>query len=320
MSSSDYTSVRKMKQMYSHQNDHCRNNDYGKRFDEFLRRIDDFAHGPNHHHHNHFAPLGYNRHNGIGYYVPHQHQHQIENNHDHDHDGHPHIRSKIGKLTVTSRYHTKTIRKYLVTPIKGGAITFTVDLHLHNFAPEQSVSVYSDTNANNFFEGNINSYDPSTGEITLDLIDSINGDYSTSSVYNVCLLTLNPDLIQLKNRMNDLYQYLFQVNLEEYPNYNPVIEQKMLFSRQICNLYIYFFNLDLTGDPNYQINDYEYLDSKINFIYQYFFNLDITQNLDFNQNGNQIKLFSIKSRINQLYLYLFNIDLLENEYFDPNLI
>lgn len=312
MSSSDYTSVRKMKQMYNHQNDHCRNNDYGKRFDDFLRRMDDYARG-NHHHDNHMTPLGYNKQNGICYYAP---QHQIEN----DHGGQPNIRSKISQLTVTSRYHTKTIKKYLVTPIKGGAITFTVDLHLHNFAPDQSVSVYSDTNANNFFEGNINSYDPATGEITLNLIDSINGEYTTSAVYNVCLLTLNPDLIQLKNRMNDLYQYFFQVDLEEYPNYNPVTEQKLLFSRQICNLYIYFFNLDLTEDPSYQIANYDYLDSKINFIYQYFFNLDITQNLDFNQNGNHIRLFSIKSRINQLYLYLFDINLLDSEYFDPNLI
>jgi len=40
MSSGDYTSVRKMKQMYSHQNDNCkRYEDYGRRFDEFMNRM-----------------------------------------------------------------------------------------------------------------------------------------------------------------------------------------------------------------------------------------------------------------------------------------
>jgi hypothetical protein len=307
MSSSDYTSIRKMKQMYSHQNDHCRSNDYGRRFDAFLNRIDEFArHGRCE---NHMAPLGYNRENGIGYYAPHN---------DKDNDSQPSIRSKIGQLTVTSRYHTKTIKKYLITPIKGGAITFTVDVHLHNFALNQSVSVYNDTNENNFFEGNINAYDPATGEITINMVDSINGIFTTSSVYNVCLLTLNPDVIQLKNRMNDLFQFLFQVNLDEYPNYNPVIEQRMMFSQQICNLYAYFFNIDLTLDPNYQLDDDNFLNNKINYIYRYFFNLDITMNIDFNPNGNRIKLFSIKNRINQIYLYLFDIDLLDYPYFDPS--
>jgi hypothetical protein len=314
MSSSDYTSVRKMKQMYSHQNDHCRTNDYGKRFENFLNRMDEFArcsYNECHPHPHHMAPLGYNRENGIGYYAP---RNQIDN----DAAAHPPFRSKIGQLTVTSRYHTKTIKKYLITPIKGGAITFTVDIHLHNFAPEQSVSIYGDTNENNFFEGNINTYDPSTGEITINMIDSINGSFSVSSVYNVCLLTLNPDVIQLKHRMSALYQYLFQVNLDEYPNYNPVVEQMMLFSQQICNLYYYFFNIDLTVDPSYEITSDNYISDRINYLYRHFFNLDVTMNIDFNPNGNQIKLFSIKNRINQLYLYLFNADLIETPYFDPN--
>jgi hypothetical protein len=307
MSSSDYTSIRKIRQMYSHQNDNCRSNDYGKRFEEFLRRMDDYAKGC---HNDQMTPLGYNRQNGIGYYVP---PNQVDND-----NSPPGMRSKISQLTVTNRYHTKTIKSYLITPIRDGAITFTVDIHLHNFAQNQSVSIYSDSNPNNFFEGIINRYDPATGEITINMIESINGNFNSSAIYNVCLLTLNPDLIQLKNRMNELYQFLFQVNLEEYPNYNPVVEQMIIFSQQINNLYYYFFTIDLTLDSNYQINDDNFLNEKLNNLYKYFFNLDVTINADFNPNGGQIKLFSIKNRINQLYLYLFNINLNEGTDFDPN--
>jgi hypothetical protein len=311
MSSGDYTSVRKMKQMYSHQNDNCkRYEDYGKRFDEFMNRINEYG---NRCHENQITPLGFNHKNGVGYYLP---QSQCEDEYKNHPPG---MRPKPNQLVATNRYHTKTIKPYRITPIKHGFITFTVDLHLHNFAIDSSISCYSDSNINNFFEGLINEYIPTTGEITISYIDSINGTFDTSSIYNVCLLTLNPDVIQLKQRMSHLYQYLFQVDLEVYPNYNPVTEQLILFGRQVCKLYLYFFNIDLTIDNEYEIQDYEYLNEKINYLYYYFFDLDITRNIDFNPNGNNIKLYSIKNRIEQLYLYLYNVNLPNNPYFDPNL-
>jgi len=257
--------------------------------------------------------LGFNHKNGVGYYLPHS---QCEGEHKNQL---PVMHPRPTQLVATNRYHTKTIKPYRITPIKQGFITFTVDVHLHNFTVDGSISCYSDSNINNFFEGLINEYIPTTGEITISNISSINGTFDASTIYNVCLLTLNPDVIQLKQRMGNLYQYLFQVDLEVYPNYNPVTEQLILFGTQISQLYNYFFNIDLTIDPEYQIEDYEYLNEKINYLYYYFFDLNITQNIDFNQNGNQVKLYSIKNRIIQLYIYLFKIDLSDNPYFNPNL-
>lgn len=311
MSSGDYTSVKKMKQMYSHQNDNCkRYEDYGRRFDEFMNRINEYG---NRSHENHMTHLGFNHKNGVGYYLP---QSQCEGEQKNQP---PIMHPRPNQLVATNRYHTKTIKPYRITPIKHGFITFTVDVHLHNFAVDSSISCYSDSNINNFFEGLINEYIPTTGEITISNINSINGTFDASAIYNVCLLTLNPDVIQLKQRMSNLYQYLFQVDLEVYPNYNPVTEQLILFGTQISHLYNYFFNIDLTIDPEYQIEDYEYLNEKINYLYYYFFDLNITQNVDFNQNGNQVKLYSIKNRIIQLYVYLFKIDLSDDPYFNPNL-
>jgi len=313
MSSGDYTSVRKMKQMYGHQTEKCkRYEDYGKRFDEFMNRINEY--GRERHNEHCHTPLGFNHRNGVGYYLPNSH------NNDDDNDGPPCLRTKPGQLVATNRYHTKTIRAYLITPIKNGVVTFTVDSHLHNFELNSNVSCYSDSNINNFFDGTINHYNRMTGEMTISQLDSINGTFLESTVYNLSLLTLNPDLIQLKNRMSYLYQYFFQVDLEVYPNYNPVTEQLILFGAQISNLYYYFFNIDLSSDPEYEIVTYEYLTDKMNYIFFYFFELDITQNVDFNPNGNGLKLFSIKTKIEQIYLYLFNINLSNDPYFNPNLI
>jgi hypothetical protein len=314
MSSGDYTSVRKMKQMYSHQNDSCkRYEDYGKRFDEFMNRINEYGRGGHRHHEHGSYPLGFNHNNGIGYYLPHS-------NCDDDALNPPVIRTKSSQLVATNKYHTKTIKAYRITPIKHGFVTFTVDVHLHNFAINSSISCYSDTNNNNFFEGTIHEYNSKTGEMTISDITSINGIFTDSAIYNIALLTLNPDIIQLKNRMSDLYQYFFQVDLEVYPNYNPVTEQLILFGSQISQLYLYFFNIDLSNDPEYEIVTYEYLTEKMNYLYYYFFELDITKNDDFNPNGNGLKLFSIKTRIEQFYLYLFNVNLSNDPYFNPNLI
>jgi hypothetical protein len=68
------------------------------------------------------------------------------------------------------RYNTisKTFKPYLLTPIKNGTVTFTIEAYLKNFLVNQVVSVYSDVN---YFEGNIVSYDQISGEITINNID-----------------------------------------------------------------------------------------------------------------------------------------------------
>jgi hypothetical protein len=214
------------------------------------------------------------------------------------------------------RYNTiaKTIKKYFITPVKNGSVTFTIEAYLRNFLVNQSVSVYSDVN---YFEGNIVSYDQISGEITINNINCLNGSFNDNLFYSVCLLGFNPEVIKLNKRMKDLYQYLFQVDIDVFPEYDPNIELLYLYRLQITRLYKYLFNTNLENEPEYSI-DYNYLENKINYIYFYFFNLDIKRNEDFNPNNNEINLNSIKQTINQIYLYLFNIDLNNNPKFNIN--
>ena len=212
-----------------------------------------------------------------------------------------------------NRYNTisKTIKKYYITPVKNGSITFTIEAYLKNFLVNQVVSVYSDVN---YFEGNIVSYDQISGEITINNIDCLNGNFNANLFYSVCLLGFNPELIKLTKKMKDLYQYLFQVNIDVFPDFNPNIQVLNTQKIQITNLYKYLFDTNLENEPDYSI-DPNYLENKINNLYFQFFDLDINNNEDFNPNNNGVKINSLKQAINQLVLYLFDINL----DIDPNL-
>jgi hypothetical protein len=215
-----------------------------------------------------------------------------------------------------NRYNTisKTIKKYYITPIKNGSVIFTIEAHLKNFLVNQAVSVYSDVN---YFEGDIVNYDQISGEIIINNIDNLTGNFNDNLFYSVCLLGFNPDVIKLNKRMKDLYQYLFQVDIDIFPDYNPNIELYILYRLQIARLYKYLFNINLEEDPDYSI-EYSYLENKINYLYFYFFDLDIKNNQDFNPNNNGIKLNTLKNSINQLYVYLFNINLNNDPKFNIN--
>lgn len=215
-----------------------------------------------------------------------------------------------------NRYNTisKTIKKYYITPVKNGSITFTIEAYLKNFLVNQVVSVYSDTN---YFEGNIISYDQISGEITINNINCLNGNFNDNLFYSVCLLGFNPELIKLNKRMKELYQYLFQINIDVFPDFNPNIQVLNTQKIQITNLYKYLFDTNLENEPDYSI-DTNYLENKINGLYFQFFDLDINNNEDFNPNNNGVKINSLKQAINQLVLYLFDINLDNDPTFNFN--
>jgi hypothetical protein len=205
------------------------------------------------------------------------------------------------------RYNTisKTFKKYLLTPIKNGSVTFTIEAYLKNFLVNQVVSVFSD---NNYFEGNIVIYDQISGEITINNIDCLNGNFNDNLFYSVCLLGFNPELIKLTKKMKDLYQYLFQVDIDAIPEYDPNIESMYLYRLQTTRLYKLLFDINIENDPEYSIES-NYLENKVNNLYFQLFDLDIKRNEDFNPNNNGIKLNSLKNSINQLFIYLFDINL-----------
>jgi hypothetical protein len=68
-----------------------------------------------------------------------------------------------GYNITNSAVNAKTVRKYLITPVENGTITFSIKDNLTNFVSKQKVSVYGnsciDTSNNNFFEGVIYNYD-----------------------------------------------------------------------------------------------------------------------------------------------------------------
>lgn len=214
------------------------------------------------------------------------------------------------------RYNTisKTFKTYLLTPIKNGSVTFTIEAYLRNFLVNQSVSVYSDAN---YFEGNIVSYDQISGEITINNIDCLTGNFNVNLFYSVCLLGFNPEVIKLNKRMKDLYQYLFQVDIDVFPDFNPNIQVLNTQKTQITTLYNYLFDTNLENEPEYGI-DPSYLENKINNLYFQFFDLDISKNEDFNPNNNGVKINSLKQAINQLVLYLFDINLDNDPTFNIN--
>ena len=214
------------------------------------------------------------------------------------------------------KYITFSTKKYIITPINDGSVTFTIDNNLtHNTG--YKVVCTNTVAEDNYFEGEIFDYNKTTGEITIFKIQNVNGDFKNPATYNITLSSGNQELIKTKNRVNELYEYLFKVDLTNPINnkYDLLLIQ---YYNQIRRLYKYFFNIDIAV---IKYEDYEddneiteqYLTKKINYLYFVFFNIKdldlcLKRFKDFNPNNNGILLNTIKHKISQLYLYFFNIE------------
>ena len=218
---------------------------------------------------------------------------------------------------VNEKYITKTIKAYRVVPIKNGTVGFLVDKHLP-FASGQSISCSIVDNESNFFNGIVFDYDKENGFLSIGAIDNVTGNFSNSVVYNINLILFDPEVVKLKQRMEYLYKYLFQIELGTTPNFNPVTEQLKFFEKKVYNLLIYLFEYNIRSDTNYAITE-PYLSKHVSDLYLYFFNIDLTQQLNFNPNGNpDMLLNNLKNNLYQIYVYLFSINLEQIPWFDPN--
>lgn len=230
-----------------------------------------------------------------------------ENNHHLHHDSHH----------VNEKYITRTVKAYRVAPTKNGTVGFLVEKHLP-FLPGQSLSCSIVDNENNFFNGVVFDYDKDIGFLSIGAIDNVTGNFSNSVVYNINLILFDPEVVKLKQRMDYLYKYLFQVELSITPDYNPVTEQLQFFERKVFNLLLYLFNYNIRIENDYVMTE-AYLSNELNTLYTYLFNVDLTQQLNFNPNGlTEIMLNTFKNRLYQIYLYLFSINLEQIPWFDPN--
>jgi hypothetical protein len=155
---------------------------------------------------------------------------------------------------VIYNYETssRTIKKYLLSPNEGGSITFTIKKNLVNFINKQVVSVYynitNEDGINNYFEGYIYKYDNDSGEISINNIFNISGDFGNSQYYNITLLGFNPNLEKLNNRTDNLYNLLFPKNLFNNEYYDPNLESQIIKNTRL------FINNDVSLNKNLQVN------------------------------------------------------------------
>lgn len=218
---------------------------------------------------------------------------------------------------VNEKYITKTIKAYRVVPTKNGTVGFLVEKRLP-FTSGQTISCSIVDNESNYFNGIVFDYDKEMGFLSIGAIDNVTGNFSNSVVYNINLILFDPEVVKLKQRMEYLYKYLFQIELGTTPNYNPVTEQLKFFELKVYNLLLYLFDYDIRITTNYVITE-PYLTTQLDDLYLYFFNVNLNQQLNFNPTGMpEVKLNNLKNKLYQIYIYLFSINLEQTPWFNPN--
>jgi len=221
------------------------------------------------------------------------------------------------KCNTNQTYITKTIKAYKVIPAKNSNVGFLVEKNLQ-FKTGQIISCSIVDNDSSFFNGTVFDYDKDTGFLNIGDIDNITGNFSNSVFYNINLNLFDPEIMKLKQRMDYLYKYLFQVDLDTLPNFNPVSEQIQFFDTKLYNLMMYLFNENIRNRADYELTE-SYITKTANYIYKYLFDVNIDRNLDFNPNGfAEISLDNMRSKIYQIYIYLFAVNLEQTPWFNPN--
>lgn len=219
---------------------------------------------------------------------------------------------------TNQKYITKTLNPSFVVPVKNATVGFLVEKRLP-FTKKQLISCSIDGEESNYFNGVVIDYDPDTGFLSIGEIDNITGDFSKNVIYNINLILFDPETAKLKERMDYLYKYLFQVNLDLTPDYNPAREQLIFFDKVVINLMYYLFEIDIRLNADYAFSEVYLFDVVANTIYVSLFDVDISQVLNFQPNGNpEVPLTNLKNILYQIYIYLFDVNLEQSIWFNPN--
>jgi len=219
---------------------------------------------------------------------------------------------------TNQKYITKTLNPSYVVPVKNATVGFLVEKRLP-FTKKQLISCSIDGEESNYFNGVVIDYDPDTGFLSIGEIDNITGDFSKNVTYNINLILFDPETAKLKQRMDYLYKYLFQINLDLTPDYNPAREQLIFFDKMVINLMYYLFEIDIRLNTDYVFSEVYLFDVVANTIYVSLFDVDITQVLNFQPNGNpEVPLTNLKNILYQIYIYLFDVNLEQSIWFNPN--
>jgi hypothetical protein len=199
--------------------------------------------------------------------------------------------------------------------IVGNATTLPLEKGL-SYSYGDGISVVSQTDQNSYFQGIVQVYDKTTGNIAISQIKNVNGTVGTIiDTYLVNILAVRPDLDLVSHRVNALYSILFNVDLADPLNSNFDLISNLSYSH-ILELYEYFFNQDITLDGDFDLTD-DYFNKKVNFLYYEFFDdtgypINYATFKPVNPNGNGIKLKTLKNKVEQLYLYFFNSSLVKS--------
>ena len=177
------------------------------------------------------------------------------------------------------------------------------------------ISVTSDLSSNNYFEGNVYTYNPCNGEITIYKIATVNGTFNKPSRYTISFGASVQEFDKLKLRTAELELKVFgSTNLDPSGNVIPDPSGNLTSAEltkadtDIKNLYKYFFNETIADEEGY-VKTEGYLTLKIHTLYNYFFDVNILTNTAFNPNNNGVELNTLPKKIGQLNYYFFgNID------------
>lgn len=201
--------------------------------------------------------------------------------------------------------------KYFITPVPNGSVIFTIDSNLI-YKKGFNVVCSNNEDTKNYFEGVIYDYNKFTGEITIYQLRNINGDFREPAYYTITIMTGNQEFNKVRDRLNDLYEFMFNIDYTkpEYSDYNILLQQ---YSKPIMNLYKYFFDINLVEDDDDFIISYDYLNAKVNFLFYEFFDIYDLDKFEHKkktyESYSDAKHYSLKKKISQLYLYFFNLDL-----------
>jgi len=219
---------------------------------------------------------------------------------------------------TNQKYVTKTVSASFVVPVKDATVGFLVEKRLP-FVKNQRISCRIEDNESNYFNGSVLDYDADTGFLSIGAIDNITGDFSNSVVYKINLILFDPETMKLKERMDYLYKYLFQVSLSTTPNYNPALEQLIYFERRTIDIMFYLFDYDIRGASGYVFSEQYLFNIMTDTLYPSLFDENILQVLNFQPNGNpNVLLSNLKNALYEIYIYLFDVNLEQNIWFNPN--
>lgn len=274
-----------------------------------LPTVVDSSYDPHHHHHpphhlDHHHEEAYNHGHDLGIrsgntYV-HNHGDDIVEHHHHHHGS----RMRATGPSSSTRY------QYLISPAINGSVTFTIDPNL-NFTKDMRISVTSDLSNNNYFEGNVYSYNPCNGEITIYKIATVNGTFNRPSRYTLSFGASIQEFDKLKLRTAELELKVFgSTNLDPSgnvipdPSGNLTDAELTKANTDVKNLYKYFFNEDIEEEEDY-VKTEGYLTLKIHTLYNYFFDVNVVTETAFNPNNNGVELNTLPKKIGQMNYYFF---------------